>query len=514
MAQGALPFQYEAERTIKGMTAAAGLPLYLELAHVLGMVESIRQRVTAREGTQGWTDCQVVMGIILLNIAGGSCVEDMERLEADAGFGELLRRAELNHLPRPQRREMERRWRKERRRAVPSQTAIFRYLENFHDSVQETLRTPGKAFIPTLNEHLKALALVNRDFLSFVQARSPATVATLDVDATLIQTFKTDALASYKGFKAFQPLNVWWAEQGVMLYTEFRDGNVPAGYELLRVLKESLDLIPAGVTKIRLRSDTAGYQHELLRYCALGTHPRFGVIEFAISCDVTASFKKAVAEVSVSEWKPQYKGEGKHRLPTKREWAEVCFVPEGMGYSKKTTPYRFIATRELMDQPPLPGMEQQQKLPFQTMAWGEKHYKIFGIVTNFKVEAEWTGDKVINFLYERCGKSEEAHSALKEDLAGGRLPCAEFGKNAAWWWMTVLAHNLNAVMKRLVLGGNWVTRRMKAMRFLLINVAGRVMKSANQLRVRLACGAETVALFLAARTRMKQFAQARAAPAT
>jgi len=513
MPQGVLGFQYERERTIQGMTAAAGLPLYLELAHVLGMVEAVRKRLTARRGTQGWTDCQVVMAIVLLNIAGGTCVEDLERLEADAGFSELLRRTELNHLPRAQRRDLERRWRKERRRAVPSQTAVFRYLENFHDAAQESLRAPGKAFIPKPNEHLKALAQVNADFVAFVQSRRPQTVATLDMDATLIETFKADALPAYKGFKAYQPLNVWWAEQGLMLYTEFRDGNVPAGFEQLRVLEEALDVVPAGVTKIRLRSDTAGYQHVLLSYCARGRHPRFGTIEFAIGADVTPPFKKAVAEVPESDWNQEYKGTGLHRLATKREWAEICFVPEGMGLSKKTTPYRFLATRERMAQPPLPGMEEQQKLPFPTMAWGGTHYKVFGIVTSFRVEDGWTGDKVIQFLYERCGKSEEAHSALKGDLAGGHLPCAEFGKNAAWWWMTVLAHNLNAAMKHLVLGEPWVARRLKALRFHLIHIAGRVMLRGRQLLVRLACGAETLARFLAARERMKTLAKARAAPA-
>jgi hypothetical protein len=38
-------------------------------------------------------------------------------------------------------------------------------------------------------------------------------------------------LFSCKGYKAYQPINVWWAELQLMLYTEFRDGNVPAsGY--------------------------------------------------------------------------------------------------------------------------------------------------------------------------------------------------------------------------------------------------------------------------------------------
>ena len=47
------------------------------------------------------------------------------------------------------------------------------------------------------------------------------------------------------------------------MFTEFRDGNVPAGHEMTRVLDESLENIPPGVERVRLRSDTAGYQQEL-----------------------------------------------------------------------------------------------------------------------------------------------------------------------------------------------------------------------------------------------------------
>ena len=125
------------------------------------------------------------------------------------------------------------------------------------------------------------------------------------MDATLVQTQKEDALFSYKGYKAYQPFNVWWAEQELVLHTEFRDGNVPAGYEQLRVLKEALDMLPEGVKNVYLRSDTAGYQHDLLKYCEKGENKRFGRIEFAIGADVTKEFKKAVAEEE--EWKPVMK---------------------------------------------------------------------------------------------------------------------------------------------------------------------------------------------------------------
>ena len=82
-----------------------------------------------------------------------------------------------------------------------------------------------------MTEELRGLWRVNRALLAFMQKHQPAASATLDMDATLIATHKRDALFCYKKFKAYQPLNCWWAEQGAMLYSEFRDGNVLAGHE-------------------------------------------------------------------------------------------------------------------------------------------------------------------------------------------------------------------------------------------------------------------------------------------
>jgi hypothetical protein len=62
------------------------------------------------------------------------------------------------------------------------------------------------------------------------------------------------------------------------------------------VLKEVLRLLPDGVKTVRVRSDTAGYQHDLMGYCERGRNKRFGRIEFAIGADVTPEFKKAVRE--------------------------------------------------------------------------------------------------------------------------------------------------------------------------------------------------------------------------
>lgn len=202
MAQGVLPFKYQREAKADGATALGGLPLYLELAHVLGLGRSIHKHVGVRRASQGWGDAQVVMALVLLHLAGGDCVDDLRRLEADQGFARRLRRVELAHLCRCERRQIERRWLREGRRSVPSASAVFRYLARFHDPEQETLRRRGQAFMPVANEHLRGLRRVNADLVAAVQRRSPSPVATLDVDATLVASFKKEALPCEQGYKA------------------------------------------------------------------------------------------------------------------------------------------------------------------------------------------------------------------------------------------------------------------------------------------------------------------------
>ena len=500
MAQGVLPYKYEEERTATGMTALAGLPIYLDLACVLGVADCIRVHVQVRKSGQGWTDEQAVLSLMLLNLAGGDCIDDIRILEKDEGFCKVLGRVETKGLTRQQRRAMERRWRKERHRSVPSPSALFRYLEAFHDPGEELKREPGKAFIPGPNEHLQGLRRANQDLVASIQKRHPEREATLDTDATLVETQKKEAFFSYQGYKAYQPFNVWWAEQKLVLHTEFRDGNVPAGYEQLRVFKEALDMLPEGVTKVYLRSDTAGYEHNLLRYCEKGENQRFGRIEFAIGVDVTKEFKKAVAEVEGSEWKPLLKEIRGEMRETGAEWAEVCFVPNAIARSKNDPVYRYLAIRELLEQPELPGMEGYVELPFPTMRMEKKRYKVFGVVTNRDLE----GNELINWLHKRCGKSEEAHSVMKEDLAGGKLPSSDFGENAAWWWIMILAFNLNSAMKQLVLQGSWVGQRMKAIRFSLIGLPGRVMNHARGLIVRLVKNHPSLAVLVGARQRIME----------
>ena len=499
VAEDVLPFQYEEQRVAGSMTALAGLPAYFELAAVAGVRESLGRHLGGGPGGQGWTGAQVALALLLVNLVGGDAVEDVDRLESDEGLGRVMRQVEHHGLPRKDRRALERRWRKERTRAFPSVSAARRWLAAQHNEAEEARRVAGEAFIPERLESVRGLSRVNADLVAFVQDKRPCAEATLDMDATLVASHKQEALYCYKKFKAYQPLNTWWAEQQLVVHSEFRDGNVPAGFDQLRVFEEALGYLPAGVEKVRTRSDTAGYQWDFLRYCEEGRHPRFGRIEFAVGVDITDAFRLAVATTPDLRWQPLGDNSG-------QEWAEVSYVPQGVSRTLKGS-YRFIAVREPVRQMSLFPDTQQFSFPTlrstgeagQTQIW-----KLSAVVTN---RMEMDAVAVIHWYRGRCGKSEEAHSIMKEDLAGGRLPSKRFGANAAWWLVMILAMNLHAAMKLLVLDDSWMTRRMKAVRLWFIAVPALVIRHARTLTLRLGAHAASGRLLIEARARIADLAR-------
>ena len=175
---GVLPYYYGIEPGGSGMTALAGLPPYLDLARAAQLRESIERNIHLRGNGQGWTPAQLIVQAVSLNLAGGDCVDDLDRLADDAGFGEVLRRVECAGMACQQRQEVERRFRKGRERSIASPSVLRRFLVEFHDPEQEKLRVPGKAFIPAANAHLRGLHQVNWNVVGFAQSCKPVTTAT------------------------------------------------------------------------------------------------------------------------------------------------------------------------------------------------------------------------------------------------------------------------------------------------------------------------------------------------
>ncbi|MBC8393507.1 MAG: IS1380 family transposase [Deltaproteobacteria bacterium] len=456
------------------------------------------------ESNQGYSSLHYILTVILLNLTGGQSVSDVERMEEDSGLKRVFKKLEQKLIGLKGRV-----FRKGRTRVFPSVSRIFSFLDRFNSPAEEVERdsTPeGKSKILPVADSFEGLVELNRSIVCQSQVLNPRQTATLDMDNNLIVTNKCTAKTSYKKERSYHPFNVYWAEQDLMLFSEFRDGNVPAGAEQLRILKESLSQLPSGVEEVTVRSDTAGYQHDLLEFMERGTD-RFGKIGFSVSCDVSKSFRQAVLAVDEQQWNPIVVTDAEgNRYATNQEVAEVFFVPETKNKKKNAPVFRYLATREAVDiqyefkddgQISIFASDYiEQKLHLEEMA--KKIYKIFGIVTNL----EGTPLEIVLHHRQRCGKSEQEHSRLTGDMAGGRFPSSSFGENAAWWYLSIISLNLLKLFQRHTLPKELATARIKTLNARMFRVALKMVESGRQTIVKIGNGHSLFELISYARNKI------------
>jgi hypothetical protein len=435
------------------VTAHAGLPLVIEAFRALGLPEAIERHMALKRRRRGYSEASCIETLVALLASGGECVDDVRVLKADGGLKRLWRRG-----------------------ALPSAETLRAFLNRFHDEEAVAARVEHTAFVPAESAGLAGLRAVEAHLIAELQKRSPERCATLDVDATIIASDKREALPVYEGGTGYQPLGVWWVEQGVWVRSQFRDGNVPAQSGVLEILKESVALLgKQGVSEFAVRSDSAGYQHTVLNWL------RTEKIPFAISADMSPELRVEIVAVREEDWKPLPRRRGEGMRET-REWADVEFVPTHGSFKRDLEPDRYVVERVRPSQLPL-------------FADGEK-YHYFATVTN-----RWDvdGGELLLWSHARCGSVEPAQDVLKNELGGGVLPAKRFGANAAWWQLVVLTANLLAALKRLALPSEWRPLRPRRLRFLLFHRAGRLVQHGRQLFLRLARDHPGTEAFLRAR---------------
>ena len=225
-----------------------------------GLRKVINESIGAckENGVKKYTDSSYIESLVTMQILGGEAVDDIKRLREDGVLPGVLG-------------------------GIPGKTSLHNYIANFVDEQEEAKRGKGKAIVLEPNAYLKGFEDVTRHLLKHVPHVQGFSTITLDQDDTFIPTEVKGTLFNYKSQRAFEAFNTYCPEDDMVIKSEYRDGNVPPGYRQLENLKSSLELLPNSVKHVRLRSDTAGYQIGLLKYCAYGKNERFGVIEFAIS---------------------------------------------------------------------------------------------------------------------------------------------------------------------------------------------------------------------------------------
>jgi hypothetical protein len=443
------------------LTALGGMPLVVQTFRSLGLPARVGEHVRIKERERGYDEATMVESFVILNAAGGECFDDFQRLREDAGLSQMI-----GH-------------------AVPSPAVARKFLYQFHEEEkieQAKQRRSGDqiAYIPEEAEPLAGLGLVNRALVQELGRRCPdQQIATVDQDATIIESRKQEALRSYEGERGYQPMLAVWAEMNVVLADEFRDGNVPAMMEPLTVAQKAFAALPETVTTYYYRGDSACHESGLINW--LRDEDRVegpkGRIGFAISARMSEALHRAIEKVAEEAWEPY----GSSHPVEIRECAEVSFVPGEKSEHKDTQPLRYIAIR----------IRQRQESLFAE----DGKLKHFAVVTNIR---EWKARRLIEWHREKAGTIEAVHDVLKNELAAGVMPSKYFGTNAAWLRLAVIAHNVMTALKRLALPAELLTARPKRLRFLIFNTAGRLVHHARRVVLRLATTAARLGEWLEA----------------
>jgi hypothetical protein len=458
-AEQSIRYEVDAEPITEKITCLAGIPLLLETSRALGLPESVKRHVRIKERERGLNEASMVEGFLVLNAAGGECVDDFDHLRQDQGLAELI-----GH-------------------EMPSASAARRFLKGFHSEEQieeaKQMRLPDEvAYIPGENDQLAGLGWVNRELIiAFGKRVANEKIATVDQDATIIESHKREALRAYTGERGYQPMLAVWAETGIILADEFRDGNVPAMMEPLTVAKIAFSSLPASVSTFYYRGDSACHEHELIKWLQDEQRPDgpSGPIGFAISARMSRALREAIiAGISEDKWESY----GEADRDTIQECADVVFVSNEEAQNRHSQPLRYIAIR-------------LRKRQGELFADGST-VRYFAIVSNLW---EWGAVKLVKWQRGKAGTIELVHDILKNDYATGVLPSRWFGANAAWLRLAVITHNLVTALKRLALPADLLDARPKRLRFLIFNTAGRIVHHARKIILRLATTADRIAQY-------------------
>ena len=130
-----LPFTYDDQPGEEVLTALGGVPLLLQAFRSLGVGASVKRNVAIKQRDRGLDEASYVESFVVLNAAGGECLDDFERLREDAGLASLV-----GH-------------------EMPSPEAARKFLYAFHDEnkiveAQQSLPVGQVSYIPGENAAL------------------------------------------------------------------------------------------------------------------------------------------------------------------------------------------------------------------------------------------------------------------------------------------------------------------------------------------------------------------------
>ena len=450
------PFEIDARPLDEMASPHAGLLATSRALRSLQIPGLVAANLQLKERQRGCSDAEYIETAILLQTAGGDCPEDIQLLVGDA----CLERG-LGFQ-------------------IPKVSALRGFLDRFHDpeiELQRPAREVQKSFILPSSQPVEGLQQVQAGAVRhiaqlYAEQGQALRQATVDQDATMIESHKQAALPHYDGGRGYQPMVAVWAEADLVLADEFRDGHGPAKQSPLTCAQMAFAALPKTIQARYFRGDSACHEQDLLSWLH---HPERvqepgGRIGFAVSAVMSQELGAALAKIPEADWKTfDTESDG-----TQRQWAEVDFVPGEAREKKDSKPLRYVGLRLLKAQGVL-------------FADGsDRHHH--AVITN----QDWTGPRLLQWHREKAGTVEHVHDEVKNGLGGGHMPSQHFAVNAAWFKLALLAYNIASAIKGLCFSPEERTARFKKYRLLLVQVAGRMSRFQCKLRLRFCASAATI----------------------
>lgn len=462
--QAKTPFEI-APQPMKGLfTARAGLAAVSRVLRSLGLPDACARKLPLKQRDRGFSPAQQLEALILLHAAGGDCAADMEQLRQDPGVTKMLGYT------------------------VPSPRCVGDFLQLFHDQeLVDAARAQAEsqqklAFIPMENAALAGLAAVQGELVRAIARREAAagettSAATVDQDATIIESHKAQAKIAYDGTRGYQPMLAVWAETNLILADEFRDGNVPAQMGPQACAKAAFAALPQTVTELYFRGDSACHESGLVNWLRDEKRPSGppGCIGFAISARMSTELAAALKGTPEADWKTF----AKERDGTLRQWVELDFVPGEKTEKKDLQPLRYVGLRLLKPQGEL---------------FHDGHDRHYHAVLGNRWEID--GGALLDWHRAKAGTIEQVHEELKNGLGGGRMPSGDFGADAAWLRIACLAHNVLTALRRGWPDEKLKTAKAKRLRFEVLNVTGRFSRDRRKITLHLAAPVEWIKALL------------------
>ena len=407
----------------QGLISNSGTMLLAEVADRAGLTGALsRELAGVRERTSKHDPGRVVRDLAVMLAAGGEAVTDLGGLRGqECLFGK-----------------------------VASDSTAWRLVEKL-------------SFDPEFLGAVQDARLAARQQVWNISGRPDR--VTIDLDGTLVNSHseKEGAAGDFKGGFGFHPMMAFIDETSEAAAAVLRPGNAGAHTADDQILTASLALaqIPGQGTKdgpeVLLRTDTAGAVHDLLKWA------RKNRIGFSVGFDLTEMVRDAIGQVPEKAWRKAVNQDGEFRKN-----GQVTEITSLLDLKNWPEGSRVIVRRER----PHPGAQ----LTFTD----HDGHRFQAILTDRPGKDIAT----IEREHRARARAENQISDMK-DTGLANLPFKSFEMNQIWLEIVMVAHDLLAWTKTLLLEGELKIARPKRLRHRLLNIAGRLAYHARTARLHL-----------------------------